>query len=602
MKRVLKNRPQLDPSSFSRVRLDGNAPPMKEEDKTKSELIAELVALRQRVAELEKRENQYQHSEKALRLNEERFLMLLENMKDYAIFFLDPDGRVIKWGAGAESILGYQEAEILGKSGSIIFTPEDRDRGEDRKERVKALTEGRAENERWHVRKDGSRFWGSGIVTSLRDESGQVQGLAKIMRDFTERKQAEEERTRLLARAQEARTQAESANRMKDEFLATLSHELRSPLNAMLGWTSLLRTRKFDAATTARAIETIERNAKAQARLIEDLLDVSRIIRGQLRLTVRPLELIPVIESAINTVRPAADAKNIQVHLLLDTFVGSISGDPDRLQQIIWNLLTNAIKFTPEGGRVQVYLRGDRSHAEISVRDTGEGISPDFLPYVFDRFRQADNSITRSYTGLGLGLAIVRHLVELHGGTVRAESPGEGQGSTFIVKLPLLNSAGVKKRTEEEESLCSSQSSALNPQESPPTLWESPLDGLQILVVDDEADARELLKSILEQYGAEAIAAASAEEAIGTIQQSKPDLLISDIGMPNEDGYSLIRRVRALEAEKGQIPSVALTAYVRVDDQKAALSAGFQSHVAKPIDPTELIAVVASLVGRTGNV
>ncbi|MBD1889130.1 response regulator [Coleofasciculus sp. FACHB-SPT9] len=575
---------------------------MKEEDKTKSELIAELVALRQRVAELEKRENQYQHSEKALRLNEERFLMLLENMKDYAIFFLDPDGRVIKWGAGAESILGYQEAEILGKSGSIIFTPEDRDRGEDRKERVKALTEGRAENERWHVRKDGSRFWGSGIVTSLRDESGQVQGLAKIMRDFTERKQAEEERTRLLARAQEARTQAESANRMKDEFLATLSHELRSPLNAMLGWTSLLRTRKFDAATTARAIETIERNAKAQARLIEDLLDVSRIIRGQLRLTVRPLELIPVIESAINTVRPAADAKNIQVHLLLDTFVGSISGDPDRLQQIIWNLLTNAIKFTPEGGRVQVYLRGDRSHAEISVRDTGEGISPDFLPYVFDRFRQADNSITRSYTGLGLGLAIVRHLVELHGGTVRAESPGEGQGSTFIVKLPLLNSAGVKKRTEEEESLCSSQSSALNPQESPPTLWESPLDGLQILVVDDEADARELLKSILEQYGAEAIAAASAEEAIGTIQQSKPDLLISDIGMPNEDGYSLIRRVRALEAEKGQIPSVALTAYVRVDDQKAALSAGFQSHVAKPIDPTELIAVVASLVGRTGNV
>ncbi|MBD2084914.1 ATP-binding protein [Trichocoleus sp. ST-U3] len=576
---------------------------MKEEDKTKSELIAELVALRQRVAELEKRENQYQHSGKALRLNEERFLMLLENMKDYTIFFLDLEGRVIKWGAGAESILGYQEAEILGKSGSIIFTPEDRDRGEDKKELGKALTEGRAENERWHVRKDGSRFWGSGIVTSLRDESGQVQGLAKIMRDFTDRKQAEEERTRLLARAQEARTQAESANRMKDEFLATLSHELRSPLNAMLGWTSLLRTRKFDAATTARAIETIERNAKAQARLIEDLLDVSRIIRGQLRLTVRSMELIPVIESAINTVRPAADAKNIQVHLLVDTSVGLISGDPDRLQQIIWNLLTNAIKFTPEGGRVEVYLQGDRSHAEISVRDTGEGISPDFLPYVFDRFRQADNSITRSYTGLGLGLAIVRHLVELHGGTVRAESPGEGQGSTFIVKLPLLNSAGVKKRTEEEESLCSSQSSALNPQESPrSTLWESPLDGLQILVVDDEADARELLKSILEQYGAEAIAVASAEEAIATIQQSKPDVLISDIGMPNEDGYSLIRRVRALEAEQGQIPSVALTAYVRVDDQEAALSAGFQSHVAKPIDPTELITVVASLVGRTGNV
>ncbi|MEW5860569.1 MAG: ATP-binding protein [Cyanobacteriota bacterium] len=577
---------------------------MKEEDKTKSELIAELVALRQRVAELEKRENQYQQSEKALRLNEERFLMLLGNMKDYAIFFLDLDGRVIKWGAGAESILGYQEAEILGKSGSIIFTPEDRDRGDDHKELRKALTEGRAENERWHVRKDGSRFWGSGIVTSLRDENGQLQGLAKIMRDFTERKQAEEERTRLLAREQEARTQAESANRMKDEFLATLSHELRSPLNAMLGWTSLLRTRKFDAATTARAIETIERNAKAQARLIEDLLDVSRIIRGQLRLTVRSMELIPVIESAINTVRPAADAKNIQVHLLLDTFVGSISGDPDRLQQIIWNLLTNAIKFTPQGGRVQVYLQGDRSHVEISISDTGEGISAEFLPYVFDRFRQADNSITRPYAGLGLGLAIVRHLVELHGGTVRAESPGEGQGSTFIVKLPLINTARVEKRTkEEEESLLSPQSSALNPQENPHcTLWKSTLDGLQILIVDDEADARELLMSILEQYGAEVIAVASVEKAIATIQQSKPDVLISDIGMPNEDGYSLIRRVRALEAEQGQIPSVALTAYARVDDQKAALSAGFQSHVAKPVDPAELIAVVTSLVGRTGNV
>lgn len=586
------------------MRLDGNAPTMKEEDKTKSELMVELVALRQRVAELEKRENEYQQSEKALRLNEERFLMLLENMKDYAIFFLNPDGCVIKWGAGAESILGYQEAEILGKSGSIIFTDEDRDRGEDTKERVKALTEGRAENERWHVRKDGSRFWGSGIVTSLRDESGQVQGLAKIMRDFTDRKQAEEERTRLLAREQEARTQAESANRMKDEFLATLSHELRSPLNAMLGWTSLLRTRKFDAATTARAIETIERNAKAQARLIEDLLDVSRIIRGQLRLTVRSMELIPVIESAINAVRPAADAKNIQVHLLLDTFVGSISGDPDRLQQIIWNLLTNAIKFTPQGGRVQVYLQGDRSHVEISVSDTGEGISADFLAYVFDRFRQADNSITRPYAGLGLGLAIVRHLVELHGGTVRAESPGEGQGSTFIVKLPLINTAGVEKRTEEEEeSLPTPQSSALNPQENPYcTPWKSALNGLQILVVDDEADARELMMNILEQYGAEVIAAASAEEAIATIQQSQPDVLISDIGMPNEDGYSLIRRVRALEAEQGQIPSVALTAYVRVDDQKAALSAGFQSHVSKPVDPAELIAVVASLVGRTGNV
>lgn len=562
------------------------------EDKTKSELIDELVALRQRVASLEKLEIQYQHSEQALRGSEERFHLLLENVKDYAIFFLDPEGTIIRWGAGAEEILGYQEAEILGKSGSIIFTPEDIERGDDRKERIKAITEGRAENERWHVRKDGSRFWGSGIVTALRDESGQLQGLTKIMRDLTSRKLAEDERAQFLASEQEARAQAESANRMKDEFLATLSHELRSPLNAMLGWTSLLRTRKFDAATTARAIETIERNARAQAQLIEDLLDVSRIIRGQLRLKVRSTELLPVIESAIDTVRPAADAKSIQLQSLIDPTVGSVLGDPDRLQQVVWNLLTNAIKFTPKGGSVQVCLQHNNSQVEIIVSDTGQGIKADFLPYVFDRFRQADNSVSRSYSGLGLGLAIVRHLVELHGGAVRVESPGEAQGSTFIVSLPLM---AVRLPLSDAENLPSAGGEV-------PLSCGTGLNGLRILVVDDDADTREILVKILETCGAEVMAVSSASEAIAALEELKPDVLVSDIGLPQQDGYALIRSVRLLETEQGKIPAVALTAYARGEDREAALSAGFQSHLAKPVEPSELVAVVISVARRNRNI
>jgi PAS domain S-box-containing protein len=562
------------------------------EDKTNSELIDELVALRQRVASLEKLEIQYQHSEQALRGSEERFRLLLENVKDYAIFFLDPEARIVGWGAGAEEILGYQEAEILGKSGSIIFTPEDRERGDDHKELTKAVTEGRAENERWHVRKDGSRFWGSGIVTALRDESGQLQGLTKIMRDLTSRKLAEDERSQLLASEQEARAQAESANRMKDEFLATLSHELRSPLNAMLGWTSLLRTRKFDAATTARAIETIERNARAQAQLIEDLLDVSRIIRGQLRLKVRSTELVPVIESAIDTIRPAADAKSIQLQSLIDPTAGSVLGDPDRLQQVVWNLLTNAIKFTPKGGSVQVCLQHNNSQVEIIVSDTGQGIKADFLPYVFDRFRQADNSVSRSYSGLGLGLAIVRHLVELHGGNVRVESPGEAQGSTFIVSLPLM---AVRLPVSDAQNLASPLGGEV------PFSCGTGLNGLRILVVDDDADTREILVKILETCGAEVMAVGSAPEAIAALEELKPDVLVSDIGLPQQDGYALIRSVRLLETEQGKIPAVALTAYARGEDREAALSAGFQSHLAKPVEPSELVAVVVSVARRNRN-
>ncbi len=393
-----------------------------------------------------------------------------------------------------------------------------------------------------------------------------------------------------------AHRESQEANRMKDEFLATLSHELRSPLNSMLGWTQLLLTRKFDEATTKRAIETIERNARSQTQLIEDLLDISRIIRGQLRLNMRPVELVPIIESAIDTVRPTADAKAIQILLKLDGIASRILGDSDRLQQLIWNLLSNAIKFTPKGGRVWVRLEPSDSQVELAVSDTGQGISTDFLPHVFDRFRQADSSITRVYGGLGLGLAIVRQLAELHGGTVKAESPGVGQGATFRVRLPLLERENVERRVSSKEA--KNAFSPVSPSPCPLSF-----SSLQVLVVDDETDARELVIQILEDCGAKVVAVASASEAIRVLtapSSSPPDILVSDIGMPNEDGYALIRRVRALDADRGgRIPAVALTAYARPEDRNAALSAGFQSHVAKPVEPAELIAVIANLAGRT---
>jgi len=526
-------------------------------------------------------------AEKALRVSEERFRLLLENVKDYAIFFLDTEGRVSRWSLGAEHILGYQEAEILGQPGSIIFTPEDLQQGADQQELEKAVTEGRAEDERWHVRKDGTRFWASAITTPLPDETGQLRGFCKIMRDFTERKQAEDERNQLLAREQEARAAAEAANRLKDEFLATLSHELRSPLNAMLGWTRLLNSRKFDEATTTRAMQTIERSAKSQAQLVEDLLDVSRIIQGKLRLNVRPVELVSVIEAAIETVRPAAQAKEISLQSVLDPSAGPVAGDFDRLQQVVWNLLSNAIKFTPKQGCTQVRLERVNSHVEIIITDTGKGIDSEFVPYVFERFRQADSSSTRVYSGLGLGLAIVRQLVELHGGTVRADSEGEGKGATFTVKLPLIP---IRVERHPGERVHPTVDLGV-PFDNPPAL-----KGVRVLLVDDEADSREFLVAALEECEAKVFDVASASEALEAVSQFKPDVLVSDIGMPLEDGYSLIRKVRQLSAEQGgEIPAIALTAYARAEDRMKAIASGFQMHISKPVEPAELVTVVASL-------
>ncbi|MGB7892311.1 MAG: ATP-binding protein [Microcoleus sp.] len=400
----------------------------------------------------------------------------------------------------------------------------------------------------------------------------------------------------LLMREQIIRADAEAANRAKDEFLSILSHELRTPLNAILGWSTMLRQKNLSEDKVARALETIERNAKSQAQLIEDILDVSRIITGKLRLRVRPVNLVPVIESAIESVHLAAEAKSIRLHSVLDSEAGPLLGDADRLQQVVWNLLSNALKFTPKDGRVQISLQRVNSHVEITVSDTGAGISSDFLPYVFDRFSQHDSTTTRSYGGLGLGLAIVRQLVELHGGTVTVVSPGIGQGTTFIVQLPVMIIHLPPSDPEPLNSLVEANGRV----EGSPTL-----EGLQILVVEDEADALELLSTILEKYGADVMAVASVKEALTIIETAtdhSPDVLVSDIGMPDEDGYSLIRKLRQLEAQRGgRLPAIALTAYARNDDRQQALLAGFQMHLTKPVDAAELVAVVASLTGRTST-
>lgn len=443
--------------------------------------------------------------------------------------------------------------------------------------------------EKEYIRKDGSRV--PILIGGALLEKEPMSWVCFVL-DLTELKQTQKEQQQLLIREREARQEAEAANRLKDEFLATLSHELRSPLNAILGWTQLIRSRQLDAAATTKAMSTIERNAKSQKQLIEDLLDVSTIITGKLRLNVRPVELVFVIESAIDTVRPAADAKAIQLQSVLDPSASLVWGDADRLQQVMWNLLSNAIKFTPKGGSVQVLLERVESYIEIAVSDTGQGISPDFLPYVFDRFRQADSSITRSYGGLGLGLAIVRHIVELHGGTVRVASSGEGQGATFTVQLPLM---AVRWQTRERERL-------LPTVENSATFSHFPsLEGLRVLIIDDEADARDLISAVLEECGATVRAVASVSSALDAISQLKPDILVSDIGMPGEDGYTFIRKVRSLCCQPGrEIPAVALTAYARPEDRTLALENGFQMHLSKPIDPGELAQAVANLAGRTG--
>jgi len=400
---------------------------------------------------------------------------------------------------------------------------------------------------------------------------------------------------RLFESAERARHAAEKANRLKDEFLATVSHELRTPLNSILGWSNLIRNGSLTPEMQTRAFETIERNARSQQQIIEDILDVSRIITGKLRLEIAPLDLAEVIEAAIESVRPSAEAKSIRLETDLRQSKAHVNGDAHRLQQIIWNLLSNAIKFTPKGGVVGVKLQRINSQIQIVVRDSGKGIEPEFLPHVFDRFRQADASTTRLHGGLGLGLAIVRHLVELHGGTVSAESEGANLGATFTVTLPItaLQSETVLPVLQTQTLDTAHPHFHLSPG------FESKLEGLRVLCVDDETDARELLFAALSQYGASVKTAASAREALEILRHWKPDVIISDIGMPGEDGFSLINKLRALNPnEGGNIPAAALTAYAGIEDREQILAAGFQTFVAKPVETAELAAIVAELAEK----
>ncbi len=531
-------------------------------------------------------------TQEMIRQSGDPFRLLIESVKDYAIFILDQQGIIATWNLGAENIKGYAADEIIGKHFSIFYTEDDLQRDKPGFELKVAAEVGRFEDEGWRIRKDGTRFWANVIITALRDKDGTLRGFGKVTRDLTERKKAEEQRLQ-LAREQIARSEAESASRAKDEFLAIISHELRTPLNAILGWGRMLRNTELNEENFTRGLDTIERNAKLQAQLIDDLLDVSRIISGKLRLTVMPVELSSIIEAAVDSIRPAADAKRIRLHVLLDSHAGLISGDPDRLQQVVWNLLSNAVKFTGKEGRIQVRLQRITSHVEITVSDNGRGVSPEFLPYVFDRFRQADSSITRMHGGLGLGLAIVRNLVELHGGSVQAQSPGEGLGATFRVQLPIIIAHGSGRFDMDADEV---NSPRVGYQQGFDTLPS--LEGLNILVVDDEADARDLMTVILEERKAQVTTVASPVEAYETLEWLRPDVIISDIGMPGEDGYSFIRNVRVKEARErqGWRPAIALTAHARVEDRLRALSAGYQAHVAKPVEPAELVAVIASLV------
>ncbi len=425
------------------------------------------------------------------------------------------------------------------------------------------------------------------IEASLAQAAQAELHVVELNHYLSELKRAEEDRGRLLNRERQARAEAEAANRIKDEFLTTLSHELRTPLTSILGWANLLRAAGPDAPIVAQGLEAIGRSAQSQKRLIDDLLDVSRIITGQLRLDVRQVDLARVVADAIEVVRPAADAKRIQISCECDPALGPVSGDAGRLQQVVWNLLVNAVKFTPEGGRVGVTLAHVDHRVRVSISDTGHGISPEFLPHVFDRFRQADGTSTRAHGGLGLGLAIVRHLVEAHGGTVAAESPGAGRGAVFSFSLPL---PAVRMEASEVE-FANRMLESRRGQAAAPSLG-----GVRVLVVDDDADARQVISAVLRHSGAEVKACASAGEALTALPQWRPDVLMSDIGMPAEDGYSLIRKVRALTDENGgRVPAAALTAYAREEDGKRAIAEGYQMHVAKPASSAELVAAVAIL-------
>lgn len=535
-------------------------------------------------------------AEERIRESEEMFRLLVANVQDYAIFMLDTNGHIVSWNAGAKRIKGYSAEEIIGKHFSIFYPEEDIRNGKPPRELEIAKETGVYEEEGWRLRKDGSRFWANVVITAVHDETGRLRGFAKVTRDITERKKSEETQRALLQQrearltAEEERRRAEAsfrvaqeANRAKDEFLMTLSHELRTPMTAILGWARLLPTMTPSDPMFREAVSSIARGAQLQARLIDDVLDVSRIVSGKMRLTRERMNIENVINASIDAVRPTAAAREVQIETNFSPPLGWMVADPTRLQQVVWNLLTNAIKFTPKRGIVRVGVRRTSSHLEITVTDNGEGIDPQFLPHVFEPFRQAENPQTRVHGGLGLGLSIVRYIVEAHGGTIAAESGGRGKGATFTVTLPI---AAVASSTVEPHA-----PSVEKPMRPIPA---DHLRGISLMLVDDDTEARGLIRAILMSAGAEVTAMDSAPSALAELRNMRPDAIITDIAMPQMDGYAFSREVRS-RPELDRVKLIVLSAF------PAAAQAGdgmFNGYLTKPVDPADLVDDVARIVRK----
>jgi PAS domain S-box-containing protein len=528
-------------------------------------------------------------AENALRESEERFAKAFQASPDALIITRIADGTILEVNDSFVSLAGYERDELIGKSTlalGIYLDPTNRDRA------LAILKEkGSVRDYEFAMkRKSGEALW---VLFSAQpiDLRGEHCWLT-IGRDITERKHVEQERERLLLQEKRAREEAEAASRMKDEFLATISHELRTPLTSILGWATMLTGGLLSETQTRHALDVIEQSAKSQVRLVDDILDTSRIITGRLKLDAHPIDIEQVLQAAVDVIRPAADAKRITLRTVVDDHGSLVFGDTNRLQQVIWNLLFNSVKFTDEGGSIEARLSRSGGQVEISVTDTGIGIEPEFLPHVFDRFRQADSTATRRYGGMGLGLAIVRHVVEMHGGSVSAFSKGKGCGSTFKVRFPEASPQLVSQ--SKQPAVESEVSQTAQPRRRPP----QKLRGVRVLVVEDDRDTLEMLSFILDKSGAEVITAASTKEAIKALERWRPDALVSDLAMPDQDGYELIGQVRSLSRDRGgNTPAVALSAYTRTEERMRALAAGFQMHLSKPVDPEKLIAVVADLTG-----
>ena len=534
-----------------------------------------FVDLWLRGEKLKQREAQLREAQKEVleQQNEHRYRVMLDTMPE-CVWAIRADGSVSMWNKMWTEYSGLRpEQQSLERFLELVH-PEEREHTARLQARLQR-DEVAFEVEHRLRRHDDVYRWHISRVSPERDAQGRLVGFIATATDVDEHRRARET--------------AQTANRTKDEFLATVSHELRNPLNAILGWMRLLRSGKLDERKAERALATIERNTEAQLALVEDILDVSRIITGKLRIDLKPVSLSQVMMAAVDTVRPTADARGVHLDVLLDQAADQVSGDPNRLQQVVWNLLSNAIKFTPRGGRVEARSERLDSNVQIRVRDTGKGIPADFLPHVFDRFRQAEAASTRTQGGLGLGLAIVRHLVEAHGGAVSVDSAGEGQGTTFVVSLPLRAVQSLPQTQTQAEPRTRRSSSF----EDAPSL-----EGLRVVVVDDEPDARELLGLVLGEYGADVTVVGSSDEAVQAVERICPDVLVSDLGLPKEDGFTLIKRVRALSPEKGGlVPAAALTGFARAEDGQRAIAAGFHIHVAKPVEPAELVNIVATLAG-----